>query len=241
MSIQSEIISITKKLKPFNSEFKKIRIGTLGDGGYVLPNDLLSISSLLSIGIGSEVSFDLHFAKLGVPIYQYDPTVEAPPISHPNFEFHKIAWGEVNNDSTRTLETMNKIHRLDETHDAILKFDTEGAEWNTIPFIDINILKNYRIIVCELHGMSSIGNDTFRKTVEKTMKILTNSHTVVHLHANNCCGIHIVEGIPIPAVVELTLLRNDRSDFSTYQSPIPGPLDFPSMRDRPELILSPFF
>ena len=50
----------------------------------------------------------------------------------------------------------------------------------------------------------------------------------------------IIEGIPLPAVIELTLLRNDRSKFSLSKSPIPGPLDFPNMKDRPDLILNPF-
>ncbi len=240
MSIQTEVLAVSRMLKPFKCTYRKVRVGSLGDGGYVLPDDLSNINSLLSIGIGSEVSFDLHFAQLGVPIFQYDPTVEGPPVNHPNFQFHKIAWGAEDNEATRTLAAMNQIHSFNQTHDAILKFDTEGAEWDTLPHIHPDILKSYRIIVCELHGMTSIGNDQFRKVVEKTLRVLTQSHTVIHLHANNCCGISVVEGVPIPAVVELTLLRNDRSEFTPCTDPIPGPLDFPNMSERPDLILNPY-
>lgn len=240
MSLQNELMRITRKLRPYKSSFKKVRIGTLGDGGYVLPDDLNNIDSLLSIGIGGEVSFDLHFAMQGIPIYQYDPTVDCPPVSHSKFKFYKIAWGANNDESTRTLDVMNQMHGLSQTHDSILKFDTEGAEWETLNLINPDVLKSFRIIVCELHGLTSIGNENFRRIVEKTLSILTQSHTVVHLHANNCCGINVIEGVPIPAVVELTLLRNDRSDFSPCNDPIPGPLDFPNMSERPDLILYPF-
>ena len=240
MSLQLEILAITRRLRPLKSSYKKIRIGSLGDGGYVLPNDLENINSVLSIGIGNEVSFDSHFAQQGISIYQYDPTIDAPPVNHSNFKFHKISWGAVDNETTRSLVTMNEIHGVNQTHDAILKFDTEGAEWETLPLIDPNILKSYRIIVCELHGITSIGNVEFRKMVENTLQILTTSHTVVHLHANNCCGINVIEGVPIPAVVEITLLRNDRSEFTSSFEAIPGPLDFPNMSERPDLILFPY-
>jgi hypothetical protein len=63
---------------------------------------------------------------------------------------------------------------------------------------------------------------------------------VVHLHANNCCGFSLIEGVPVPAVLELTLLRKDRSTFSPCDDPIPGPLDYPNMNDRPDLVLRSF-
>jgi len=75
MSRQSEVLSIVNLIKPNNSLFKKIRVGSLGDGGYVVPDDLKGIESVLSIGIGDEVSFDLDFAKKDIPVYQYDPTI----------------------------------------------------------------------------------------------------------------------------------------------------------------------
>ena len=68
MSLQSEILSLLKMLAPNDPEMGKVRVGSLGDGGYVLPDDLDQIDSVLSIGIGNEDSFDLHFAKKNIPI-----------------------------------------------------------------------------------------------------------------------------------------------------------------------------
>jgi hypothetical protein len=240
MSLQSEILSILKMLSPSDSTMGKIRIGNNGDGGYVLPNDLEKIENVLSIGIGNEDSFDLHFAKNNIPVFQYDHTVESAVSEHELYQFNKIAWATADSSQTRTLTTMVKIHGLDKTNNSILKFDTEGAEWDCIPDLNPDILKHFRIIVCELHGLTSIGNNSHRETIRKTLENLTLNHTLVHLHANNCCGISVVEGVPLPAVVELTLLRNDRSHFKRSTSQIPGPLDFPNMTDRPDLVLHPF-
>ena len=241
MTTQTDILAVSKLLRTHNSKFPKIRIGSLGDGGYVLPDDLSNLSSVLSIGIGYEDSFDLHFAKQGIPIYQYDHTVESAPAQHENYHFNKMAWGSEDTPTSCSLQSMIMQHGLTKTNDAILKFDTEGAEWDSIPKTNSDIFKYFRIIVCELHGLTSIANSNFREQVRQTLQLLLQHHTLVHLHANNCCGIGLVEGVPLPAVVELTLLRNDRSVFTPSSDPMPGPLDFPNMLDRPELILSPYY
>jgi hypothetical protein len=240
MSGQADILSILAMLRPYRSAFRKVRVGSLGDGGYVLPDDLDGISDLLSIGIGAEVSFDLHFAKQGVPVYQYDPTIERPPVAHEQFQFHKIAWGPEDKEGMSTIAGMVARHRLAETNDAILKFDTEGAEWLAMRVTTADALKNFRIIAMELHGLNNLHNREFNQQVRQILTTLTRYHSVVHLHANNCCGISLVEGVPVPTVIELTLLRNDRSSFSVCHDPIPGPLDYPNMPDRPDLVLTPF-
>lgn len=237
---QAKVLSFLQKIQQRKSSFAKIRVGSLGDGGYVLPDDLAGISHVLSIGIGQEVSFDLYFAGRGVPIHQYDPTVAAPPVAHPCFSFNRLAWGEADGEESISLARMLSANALTETNDVILKFDVEGAEWAAIRSASADVLKHFRIIVCELHGLNNLSNAPFLDRAVDLITLLTRHHTVVHVHANNCCGMSLVEGIPLPAVLELSFLRNDRSEFSACLDPIPGPLDYPNMTDRPDLILNPF-
>jgi hypothetical protein len=239
MTNQSEVLSIIKMIRPKKSTFRKVRIGSLSDGGYVLPDDLDGIDSLLSLGVGDEVSFDLHFLKKGIPVYQYDPTIDSSPSDNADsFIFHKIAWASHDSIGGRSLSSMVQQHEIFNSDRGILKFDTEGAEWECIPTTSEHTLKHFRIIVCELHGLNSLGNGELRRKIRETLGLLTRNHTVMHLHANNCCGITLVEGVPVPAVVELTLLRNDRSEFTTCNEAIPGPLDYPNMNDRADLVLN---
>lgn len=240
MSAQAQVLSLLSRMRPRACEYTKVRVGSMGDGGYVLPDDLQGLSAVLSLGVGSEVSFDHHFAQRGVHIYQYDPTVDGPPVKHDRFHFHKVAWAPEDGDDALSLASMVRNHGLAYSNDILLKFDTEGAEWACLPTISPDLLKHFRIIACELHGLNNLQVPDFLHQVTAMMDTLTHSHTVVHLHANNCCGMSLVEGIPVPAVVELTLLRNDRSSFGFSNEPIPGPLDFPNMTDRPDLVLRPF-
>lgn len=238
---QIEILELTRRLRPHRSRFAKVRVGTLGDGGYVLPDDLDGISAVLSLGIGDEVSFDLHFAQRGAPVFQYDPTVAGPPLAHENFHFHRLGWGPADGPQSASLQGMIERHGLLKDNHALLKFDTEGAEWGCFASIDANMLKPFRIVVCELHFIFGIQHPEYAAAYAHLIRSLTEFHTVVHLHGNNCCGIDLAEGVPVPRVFELTLLRKDRSDFEVSHEPIPGPLDFPSKAGEPDLVLAPFF
>jgi hypothetical protein len=237
---QNEVLDLTRMLRPMRCDWRMRRIGTLGDGGYVLPDDLQGIRSVLSIGVGSEVSFDLHFAECGTPVFQYDHTVDCPPAAHAGFHFHREAWGRSDADGVVSLGTMMERHGLTNATDALLKFDVEGAEWEILRPDDSGLLQRFRLVVCELHGLHNLHVPAFRSDYRSVMQTLLANHTVVHLHANNCCGVTLIAGIPVPAVVELTLLRNDRSCFSLSTDPIPGPLDYPSMPDRADIVLTAY-
>jgi hypothetical protein len=240
MPTQAELLATLKGLTPRQSRFAKLRAGSFGDGGYVLPNDLDGIDKVLSIGIGNEISFDRFFAERGATLYQYDHTITALPEHHANFIFHPVAWGVNDDGQSRSLATMIATHGFDRSNSGLLKFDVEGAEWSCLTNVTPEQLKPFRIISCELHALNNLQNDPFLHNFRRIMALLTHHHTCVHLHANNCCGMSLIEGIPIPNVLEITLLRNDRSEFSPSHEPIPGPLDYPSMSDRADLILTPF-
>jgi len=47
---------------------------------------------------------------------------------------------------------------------------------------------------------------------------------VVHLHANNCCGVFEIDDLVLPRVLEVTLLRRDRvrEDRGPALLPKPG-------------------
>ncbi len=240
MNRQLELLQVLRLLKPHSSRFGKVRVGAMGDGGYVLPDDLAGIRGVVSLGIGDNVSFDSHFARQGIPIYQYDPSVEGPPYGADEFHFHKTAWTDRDEEGSSTLSSIVARHNLADAGDYLLKFDTEGSEWDALQAMNPDLLKSFRVIACELHGLHGMYDPQFLSKARNALLTLTHSHTTVHLHVNNCCGIALVEGIPVPQVVEVTLLRNDRSEFTPSTEPIPGPLDFPNMTDRPDIIVTPF-
>lgn len=229
------IKAVLKSMQPMDCQQGKVRIGSLGDGGYVLPNDLEGIDQVVSIGIGSEVSFDLAFAQRGARIVQFDHTVEAPPQTHENFEFHKLAWAAESSDSAKSLIDICSENEILNTNNALLKFDVEGAEWPCLRNVNSDILKHFRIITCELHGLNNLANDGYLFGVWTVLNKLNLNHQVVHFHINNCCGVSFLDGVLVPNTVELTLLRRDRSIFSASLDQIPSSLDFPNMLGREDI------
>jgi hypothetical protein len=238
--MQNLIMNMLFKLQMYDTEIEEVRIGSLGDGGYVIPNDLAGIKGLISIGIGREVSFDLDFAERGIKVFQYDHTVEEPPISHKNFLFHKVGWSDRNSDGFITLSKILENNHLNDDSDLVLKFDVEKAEWDALSNVSPDLLKRFRIITCELHRFDLLEDVLFFEKVKKIIDLLTKHHTVTHIHPNNCCGVVLVAGIVVPKVIEFSFLRNDRSSFYPSHDSIPSGLDYPNMKRRPEIILTPF-
>src|SRR5258708_3889681 len=68
---QKEILDLIRLLEPHKaSDCRKIRVGCLGDGGYVQLDDLKNVTRAFSFGIGNNDQWDLAIAKRGVPVEQ---------------------------------------------------------------------------------------------------------------------------------------------------------------------------
>ncbi|MBF0181019.1 MAG: hypothetical protein HQM03_13435 [Magnetococcales bacterium] len=259
--MQYQLLNLLRQLRKQDSCFRKIRVGSNRDGGYVLPDDLEGIAGVISLGIGQNVAFDAFFADRGVDVYQYDPTIDAPPRAHPRFHFQQVGLGPADTPPdqpvithtvgpdghwiqvpihTRRLPTILADHGLEEQGDLILKMDIEAAEYAAFGVLTDLDLLNFRIITAELHHLTLLGDPAFFQAANHLVSILTRHHACVHLHANNCCNLIVVEGIPIPEVIEITFLRRDRSSFTPSSEPIPSPLDFPNRLDRPDYVLTAF-
>ena len=128
----------------------------------------------------------------------------------------------------------------DTPRDLLLKFDVEGAEWGILPDLDPDLLRRFRIITCELHGLTRLTAPDRYREVTAGLAALTRQHTSVHLHVNNTSLLGWVKGVPVPSVVEVTFLRNDRAAFTDVPVRIPTDLDAPNDPQRPDVVLSPF-
>ena len=129
------IISLTELMIPCKAEgFGKVRLGNAHDGGYVCLDDFQGIEAALSLGISDDVSWDIEVADKSIPVYQYDHSVDGPPVSHPGFLFHKnrIGTGRAmarpsqrllrkNGWTTRPMKPFRYSHRLPENFTALMR------------------------------------------------------------------------------------------------------------------------
>lgn len=203
-----------------------VRIGGPHDGGYVLVDDLDDMENVVSVGVGSDVAFELELAETRLAVVSLiDGTVPNPPVDHDHFDFIHRNWDE-DRVKVREIYSDSGIYSLDSY--AILKFDCDGAEWDCLPKLNPMDLVRFTQIVCELHDLDTrFDPDAFAK--------LTTFHELVHVHPNNFGGTFDHDGKTWPKVVECTFLRRDRDKFKPHTKPLPLDIDSPNCPSAPDI------
>ena len=238
---RAELFALLNLIRPWQiASDVKVRLGSESDGGYVMPSMSKKSNTVLSIGIGDEVSFDNQLAELGARVLQFDHTIADSPSTHPRIEFHRVGWGR-DEGPFISLNSMVKMLDWEDARHPILKFDTEGAEWDCLFDATTEDLARFEVLAGEFHAFDELVNRAYFDKAYAVFSKLALTHHVVHMHANNAGGMVMLGGIPFPRLLELTYLRKDAALFSGHSAePIPGPLDRPNVRQLPEIYLRAF-
>jgi hypothetical protein len=230
------------RLTPWDCGINLIRIGGDGDGGYVLPDDLDGIVACFSPGVSDSAAFEEELAqKFQIESHLADYSVEGPPGFFTPKSFIKKFVGVYNSESMITMsDWVTGRAQNSETGDYLLQMDIEGDEYKTIIATPQDVLTKFRIIVLEIHGFENWADPVFFKHVLSFFEKLFLSFTVVHIHANNCCGRSNLFGVEFPNVFEMTLIRNDRYDKKDLFSSIDTSLDRDNVRKNPTINISDY-
>ena len=221
-----DIRSLIKKLYPLSTNKELIRLGPKGDGGYLLPNDLVGIQACFSPGISSVSGFEKDCADLGIKVYLADKSIDRPADEHELFHFTKKFVGAISDNGFMTLENWVDSSMPDTKSDLLLQIDIEGFEYEVFLSTSEDILQRFRIIVAEFHQLDQLWSRPFFNFASRAFDKVLQAHTCVHIHPNNCCGHLKINGIDIPRVMEFTFLRKDRIENTSYQRNFPSSLDY---------------
>lgn len=239
--LQDEILTILRLLEPKRvSEHAKIRVGTNGDGGYVQLDDMEGISHAFSFGVADNDDWDLAMATAGIPVEQFDHSVERAPSTHPLLHFHRKMISMSAAAETATISELVAAHSKLTTPDLILKIDIEGGEWDVFDHTPSTILVKFAQIVCEFHNLSHLMNSIFRARARRVFEKLNKHFVPVHVHGNNCCPMVNVCNIPLPELLEVTFASRARYSFAEGNETFPTPLDAPNCPNLPSIMLGTF-
>lgn len=231
--MREELIRLLSSLRPVKTKFDLIRVGGANDGGYLIPDDLSGISTCFSPGVDVTATFEKDLLQRGIRSHLADASVDAPPDGLEVASFTKKYLGGFYTDGYMTLDSwMSECHAF--MGDYILQMDIEGAEYQTILAADRNALNRFRIIVMEIHHVQAWFNPIAWDVVNVFFDKLLADFYVVHNHPNNNCPFLDVDGILMPTVFELTLLRKDRAEPIGYCTQFPHPLDQPNVTNKPD-------
>jgi hypothetical protein len=225
-------------LRPVRTQYPLIRLGPPGDGGYLVPDDLDGITACFSPGVGAISSFEEECARRGMRVFLADGSVDSPAIAHTAFEFVPKHIGLADSDAMITMDTWMSTVLPPDSADLILQMDIEGAEWLALASLSSARLRQFRIIVVELHGVDSLLHHRFFSLEAPVLRRLLDEFVCVHLHPNNCCGSITRNGATLPRVLEMTLLRKDRARVLGFCEEFPHPLDRDNTKRR-TLTLAP--
>jgi hypothetical protein len=231
--VKEEIQKLIDSLRPVKTKFNMIRVGGDNDGGYLLPNDLVGISTCFSPGVDVTASFEIDLCKRGIGSHLADASVDAPPKKFSPLSFTKKYLGGCNNDTHMTLAAWMHEQRAF-MGDYILQMDIEGGEYTTLLCTPSDVLRKFRIIVVEIHNVQTWFDPLAWPVVTTFFEKLLEDFRVVHNHPNNNCPFIEADGILMPTVFELTLLRKDRTIALDYCTEFPHPLDQPNVLDKPD-------
>lgn len=222
---------------------EKVRIGSKGDGGYVIVNGL-TYDHLIGCGISDDVNFEIEFMKkYNVSCSAFDGTVNGLP---ENAKTSGINFIKKNIGPTNTPTTTNLHEEIKPYNDIFFKMDIESYEFRWLQTMSSEQLNKFKQIVIEFHYPFDLYPsyikhfDTQLPVVEKmaVFKKLAETHVLVHFHGNNCCGTTVHEGIITPNIFECTYIRKDvHTDSGLNTTSIPSTLDAPNT-GNPEIHLN---
>lgn len=232
----NEIVQLISLLRPYSSGYDLKRFGPEGDGGYLVPDDLCGIEACYSPGVGKVMGFEKDCFNMGMKVFLVDKSVEGFAQIPKEFHFMPKYLGKETKSDYISMSDWLLDTNMEISGDLLLQMDIEGYEYESMERIEQKVLNQFRIIVIELHFLDLMVYKPMFEKIEYLIRRLTNNHTVVHLHPNNCCGIFQKGDLLIPRILEVTLLRNDRFKEKNVVNHFPHPLDKENVI-KPPLIL----
>jgi hypothetical protein len=233
----SNVLDLIHKLSPQDCGIELIRIGSQGDGGYLIPDDLDGIKYCFSPGVSKVSDFENQLADRGIKSFLADYSVDKPTIMRPEFVFDKMFLGSFDRGEFMTLGTWKDKYIKDYTGDLILQMDIEGAEYEVILSTPESLLSQFRVIVIEFHHLNNLFDPFAFKLFSACFeKLLLNFH-VAHIHPNNFRGSIKFGDIEIPEVMEFTFFNKRRLTSTKPMRDFPHKLDVENKLSYPAMPL----
>jgi hypothetical protein len=241
-----QVLEVCSYFIPVATDHELIRVGNAGPGGYLVPNSLDGIRAIFSPGVAKQWTFekDLH-GKFGIIPFLADKA-EDKPADYPEDFSYTPSWiglsgleGFLSLEEWVSLALREADPENDFGNNLMLQMDIEGGEYHALLAAPEDLLKRFRIIVLELHDTEAMLNPRIMSLVfHPLLRKLSTQFDVVHAHPNNCCGNWKYKDIEFPRVIEVTLMRKDRTSRRPGLASLPHSLDLPCVSGKKELGLN---
>jgi len=185
-----EIVAFYAALRPVDSGYPLVRLGSPQDGGYLLPDCFQGIQACLSPGTSGNTELENQLASIyGIPCYMCDPEDSAENLSlHPLNKFDaKYFSTRDTNDSFSFAGWLSK-YKLLNANPIMLIMDIEGEEVDILADLTDTELSRIRIISVEFHHLYLMHLPEGEAYISKLQQALRRVNTFfdcVHFKPNN--------------------------------------------------------
>lgn len=237
---RSRLVTTVGLLQPKISSGDLVRVGGEADGGYVIETPKLK-STVLSLGVGTEISADLHLIEFyECEVHAFDPYIERPVNAPMKFMFSQIGLGRNEIKAGLKFQTIDQILSTLPTKPNLALIDIEGSELDLID--SFHYLKDVEQIVIEFHDLDQIIFEEFFQKFTALLKQILESHEPIHIHGNNDGPTLRIQGAIWPSIIEVSFRKKSAMEAKEFNfGPWPHHLDRPNNPARPDLYLMPFF
>lgn len=238
---QPLFLSLANLFRPYRvAGHKKIRLGSEGDGGYVMLDDFKDVTAALSYGTDTNADWDMAMVERGIPVWQYDHSIERAPIEHEKIAWQKKMIVPKPQDGCATIsQTLENAH-VSKPETAILKIDIEGAEWDVFSEASPSDLACFTQILVEFHYFDHCNEDRFLRRAHDAISKLAKQFGVFHVHANNWSPLVEVSGVWFPGTLEVSFASRARYEFQPTDELFPTEIDQPCNPFLPDVWLGSF-
>lgn len=233
-----------ERIKIYDCGHDLVRYGEKNDGGYLVPDILSEVKYLFSAGVGTTIKFEDEInKKYNIKTFFIDYSVDLD-LNKYNFTKKKINF--FNDSENKTLENWinNCLSKETEAvnNNLMLKIDIESFEVESFLTISEDLLKEFKIIVCEFHDFGGLKSDLGLKIYEIIFEKLLKYFYICHIHPVNNCGKYSFRDKMIPHVMEFTFINKISSkSLNKISHDYPHQNDSISNTLYPEIILPKYF
>jgi len=190
-------------------------LGSSGDGGYWIPDDLEGVDYCFSPGVANQSSFEEDLAMRGIKVFLADRSVEKPPVNNPNFLFLKSHVGSFSDESVGLISLNQwyaKVIPASERNEdnLLLQMDIEGCEYEVIHSVSEELLKKFRILIIEFHNLHQLYNCNHFGYMSRAFDKLLQHHQVCCVNQNFSAGYMWIGNEKKARLLEITFHRKNR-------------------------------
>jgi hypothetical protein len=215
------------KIKP--SDLKLIRLGGVGDGGYIVPTIIKKTDILISVGSDKKIKFEEDFLKINKNSNVYIFEKDKQKINKKKLKKIKIINAKISSyQNLKNLSLNNFIKKIKNYKKKIFSFqiDCEGCEYLIIANLDQKILSKTIVIVIEVHFNELIKSSAGLNIVNEFLEKILLTHDIIHIHPNNSLENYFINGLSFPRNCEITFVKKKYFKFNkNNEITIPNKLD----------------